>query len=171
MVEYKGCPRCGGDLITDRDMDGLYRQCLLCSYRREGVASAVSAVSSSPEYNDTSHTRFKIIEALYWNKNRNIERIPASYESLSAKLRSSGNVKHLKKGLEELSGDSYLSITTVEGKSKVLLKPKGAAFYENWIKNGDKVQSDDNGSKPQSDTETEETVETLEELAVSGIKS
>jgi ribosomal protein S27AE len=31
----KDCPRCGGDTFIDRDMDGWYQQCLLCSYRRE----------------------------------------------------------------------------------------------------------------------------------------
>ncbi len=37
MVKWKlkGCPRCGGDVYIDRDMDGWYEQCLLCAHRRE----------------------------------------------------------------------------------------------------------------------------------------
>ena len=31
----KGCPRCGGDMFMDRDMDSWYQQCLQCSYRVE----------------------------------------------------------------------------------------------------------------------------------------
>ena len=31
----KGCPRCGGDMFMDRDMDTWYEQCLQCSYRQE----------------------------------------------------------------------------------------------------------------------------------------
>jgi len=31
----KSCPRCGGDSFIDKDIDGWYEQCLLCSYRRE----------------------------------------------------------------------------------------------------------------------------------------
>ena len=29
------CPRCGGSLFIDSDMDGWYEQCLNCSYRSE----------------------------------------------------------------------------------------------------------------------------------------
>lgn len=32
---FKACPRCGGDSFIDKDMDGWYEQCLLCSHRRE----------------------------------------------------------------------------------------------------------------------------------------
>ncbi len=31
----KACPRCGGDAFVDKDVDGWYEQCLLCSHRRE----------------------------------------------------------------------------------------------------------------------------------------
>ena len=31
----KGCPRCGGDMFLDRDLDFWYEQCLQCSYRVE----------------------------------------------------------------------------------------------------------------------------------------
>jgi len=28
----KSCPKCGGDLYSDRDIMGYYRQCLQCGY-------------------------------------------------------------------------------------------------------------------------------------------
>jgi hypothetical protein len=28
----KGCPRCRGDLYSDRDIMGYYRQCMQCGY-------------------------------------------------------------------------------------------------------------------------------------------
>ena len=31
--KISGCPRCGGSLFVDRDMDGWYEQCINCSYR------------------------------------------------------------------------------------------------------------------------------------------
>lgn len=31
----KKCPRCGGDIFIDRDMDIWYEQCLQCSYSYE----------------------------------------------------------------------------------------------------------------------------------------
>jgi ribosomal protein S27AE len=33
--KFKKCPRCGGDLFMDSDMDGWYEQCLQCSYRHD----------------------------------------------------------------------------------------------------------------------------------------
>ncbi len=33
MWKFKGCPRCGGDVFIDRDLDNWYEQCLQCSYR------------------------------------------------------------------------------------------------------------------------------------------
>ena len=30
-----GCPRCGGSLFVDRDINGWYRQCINCSYKNE----------------------------------------------------------------------------------------------------------------------------------------
>jgi len=37
MVRWKlkSCPRCGGDIFIDRDLDGWHEQCLQCSYRSE----------------------------------------------------------------------------------------------------------------------------------------
>ncbi len=31
----KACPRCGGDMFVDRDLDSWYEQCLQCSCRME----------------------------------------------------------------------------------------------------------------------------------------
>lgn len=38
-----GCPRCGGSLYIDNDMDGWYEQCINCSFRHELKASGESA--------------------------------------------------------------------------------------------------------------------------------
>lgn len=35
MWKFKSCPRCGGDLFIERDLNGWYEQCLQCSYKRE----------------------------------------------------------------------------------------------------------------------------------------
>jgi hypothetical protein len=31
----KACPRCGGDMFLDRDLDFWYEQCIQCSYKVE----------------------------------------------------------------------------------------------------------------------------------------
>jgi DNA-directed RNA polymerase subunit RPC12/RpoP len=31
IVKFKGCKRCGGDLVLDRDTEGTYIACLQCS--------------------------------------------------------------------------------------------------------------------------------------------
>lgn len=33
--KLKSCPRCGGDLYIDRDIDSWFAQCLQCSHWRE----------------------------------------------------------------------------------------------------------------------------------------
>ena len=35
MLELRACPRCKGDLHTNRDMYGSYRQCLQCGYMHD----------------------------------------------------------------------------------------------------------------------------------------
>ena len=35
MWKYSRCPRCGGSMFLERDMDSLYEVCLQCSYQRE----------------------------------------------------------------------------------------------------------------------------------------
>jgi ribosomal protein S27AE len=33
--KFKSCPRCGGDILIDHDLDSWYAQCLQCGYRKE----------------------------------------------------------------------------------------------------------------------------------------
>ena len=35
MLRLKGCPRCKGDLHTNRDLYGSYTECLQCGYMRD----------------------------------------------------------------------------------------------------------------------------------------
>ena len=51
MWKVKSCPRCGGDLFIDRDLDSWYEQCLLCSYRNE--LKDISGLKKSPAKTDT----------------------------------------------------------------------------------------------------------------------
>lgn len=32
MWKFKSCPRCGGDIFIDRELDSWYEQCLQCGY-------------------------------------------------------------------------------------------------------------------------------------------
>lgn len=34
MLKHRGCPRCKGNLLVDRDHHGWYEQCLQCGYQR-----------------------------------------------------------------------------------------------------------------------------------------
>jgi DNA-directed RNA polymerase subunit M/transcription elongation factor TFIIS len=48
---FKSCPKCGGDLYSDRDIMGYYRQCLQCGYtfyeqRRREARPPVEAPAS-----------------------------------------------------------------------------------------------------------------------------
>ena len=40
MWKFDMCPRCGGDIFIDRDMDGWYEECLQCSYRHDLESTA-----------------------------------------------------------------------------------------------------------------------------------
>ena len=40
MWKFRGCPRCGGDVFLDMDMEDFYEQCLQCSYRHELKSTA-----------------------------------------------------------------------------------------------------------------------------------
>jgi DNA-directed RNA polymerase subunit RPC12/RpoP len=35
MWRLKGCPRCKGDILVDRDQHGWYEWCLQCGYRHD----------------------------------------------------------------------------------------------------------------------------------------
>ena len=51
----KSCPKCGGDLYSDRDVMGYYRQCLQCGYtfyeqrRREERTPVAAPASDGPQ--------------------------------------------------------------------------------------------------------------------------
>ena len=49
MWKFKGCPRCGGDVFLDRDMENWYEQCLQCSYRHELKSIAEFQDQSAPK--------------------------------------------------------------------------------------------------------------------------
>jgi len=57
----KSCPRCGGDLFIDRDLDGWFEQCLQCSCRRELAELK----------NQMVPVRVKRAQAEDWSKQRN----------------------------------------------------------------------------------------------------
>ena len=48
MLELKACPRCKGDMHTNRDMYGSYKECLQCGHMQD-VADP-SRLSSLLEY-------------------------------------------------------------------------------------------------------------------------
>ncbi len=48
MLELKACPRCKGDMHTNRDMYGSYKECLQCGHTQD-VADP-SRLSSLLEY-------------------------------------------------------------------------------------------------------------------------
>ena len=59
MVRWKSksCPRCGGDIFVDRDLDNWYEQCLQCSYRTElktldGFQESISTGEKCSEKSD-----------------------------------------------------------------------------------------------------------------------
>jgi ribosomal protein S27AE len=35
MWRFKGCPKCGGDVFIDYDLNGWYEECLQCGYLRD----------------------------------------------------------------------------------------------------------------------------------------
>ena len=35
MLRLKGCPRCKGDVVVERDQWGWYEQCIQCGYLRD----------------------------------------------------------------------------------------------------------------------------------------
>ena len=56
MLEIKSCPRCLGDMLTNRDMYGDYKQCLQCGFLRDLEPPAKVGVQRSytddPEQED-----------------------------------------------------------------------------------------------------------------------
>ena len=51
MLTLKGCPRCQGDMNTNKDMYGEYMECLQCGYklRDRVIRAAQVVVSKAPE--------------------------------------------------------------------------------------------------------------------------
>ena len=50
--KFKSCPRCNGDMFTDRDLQGWFEQCLQCCYvrySRDTVKSDQSYYSAKEE--------------------------------------------------------------------------------------------------------------------------
>jgi hypothetical protein len=58
ILRMRNCPRCGGNLVTDRDVDGYYKRCIQCSFSAEIIPAAPhrlpSAYSSSGSSSLTS---------------------------------------------------------------------------------------------------------------------
>ena len=60
----KACPRCGGDMFVDRDLDSWYEQCLQCSFRmalkplaasKEPVSAGVKGTKKRIEAEEPQH--------------------------------------------------------------------------------------------------------------------
>ena len=47
MWKLKGCPRCKGDILVDRDLDGWYQSCLQCGYRGD-LYSTIKTLEQRP---------------------------------------------------------------------------------------------------------------------------
>ncbi len=39
IIRLRSCPRCGGNLVMDRDVDGYYKRCIQCSFAVEIIPS------------------------------------------------------------------------------------------------------------------------------------
>jgi len=54
MRKFSRCPRCGGNMFLERDLDSLYEECLQCSCRREvmkitrRVSSHLAGIEAEP---------------------------------------------------------------------------------------------------------------------------
>ena len=48
MLQLKACPKCGnGDMTTDRDIYGWFRQCIQCGYLDDLAKAAAAQVATS----------------------------------------------------------------------------------------------------------------------------
>jgi hypothetical protein len=52
MLSLKTCPRCRGDILTNRDMYGEYRECLQCGYMVDISKPSRLRVLRTPRPND-----------------------------------------------------------------------------------------------------------------------
>ena len=47
-LRLKGCPKCGGDILVDRDIEN-EDSCLQCGYRKTVVATASQVLAARPK--------------------------------------------------------------------------------------------------------------------------
>ena len=48
MIEFKACSRCKGDVKTNRDVYGTYRQCLQCGRMQDVLVGMASMEKRQP---------------------------------------------------------------------------------------------------------------------------
>ena len=49
MILLKGCPKCRGDLIIDRDAFGRYFKCLQCGLLKDMTEGYETAINTDPD--------------------------------------------------------------------------------------------------------------------------
>jgi len=49
VIRMKGCPRCGGTLVSQSDAAGEYRSCLMCGYVREPERLSLAVARAETE--------------------------------------------------------------------------------------------------------------------------
>ena len=59
MWKLKSCPRCGGDISIDRELDGWCEQCLQCGYQRD-IPSAVEVYRRSGDKEKKELSRLQV---------------------------------------------------------------------------------------------------------------
>jgi hypothetical protein len=72
ILRLRVCPRCGGNLVLDRDLDGYYKNCIQCSFNiafdlsRSARPSPSERVPGSPKGNGRRRaSRDKMLSAFY----------------------------------------------------------------------------------------------------------
>ena len=61
--KFGRCPRCGGNMLLEADLDGWYVECLQCSYWRE-LEDVFSGAQGAQTNADTSARQMSISESL-----------------------------------------------------------------------------------------------------------
>ena len=56
MWKFKSCPKCGGDLFIDWDLDGWYVQCLQCGYIYEQTDTPKAKIETDPKVRKLAKT-------------------------------------------------------------------------------------------------------------------
>jgi len=52
MLKLKGCPKCKGDILLDRDHYGWYEYCIQCGHNRD-MESTIQVLEQYPERETT----------------------------------------------------------------------------------------------------------------------